>query len=140
MLASARYLALLFIFAVIFTAQIGIAQTKTDNLFEDKNSGYDNKYLKLWQEGKLSTQPSFGGPILNLVNCYNNVTWINVGAPRGGDYIWVPGATRTYDFGPPKRRGQFVLGLFAPYYFCLVSPNPVVVFPGIIITMMGSSI
>jgi len=118
------------------------AQSVTDisNFTEDKNSGYENKYLDLYKKGISSSLPSFGGRIQEITFCMNDgVRWLSVSSPRSGSYIWSPSVTKTYAYGPPSYRGQYVLGLFAPYYFCLVSVNPIVVFPGILITMMGSS-
>jgi len=74
-----------------------------------------------------------------LVNCYNQVIWAGIGAPRGGNYIWAPGVTRTYEFGPPSKNGQWLLGLYAPPYFCVARLLPLIVCPGIIMTMLGSS-
>lgn len=81
----------------------------------------------------------WGGQFQQVIPCFNNVIWALAGPPRGGKYIWVPGVTRTYDYGPPAHAGQWGLGLAAPPYFCIVSPLPLIVFPGIIMTMLGSS-
>ncbi|KKW23990.1 MAG: hypothetical protein UY67_C0013G0001 [Candidatus Kaiserbacteria bacterium GW2011_GWA2_52_12] len=80
----------------------------------------------------------FGGAIGQIIFCYNNAIWANVGPPRGGQFIWTP-TTKTYMFGPPRHSGQWLLGLAAPPYFCVVSIDPVIVYAGILITMMGSS-
>ncbi len=80
----------------------------------------------------------FGGAIGQIIFCYNNAIWSRVGPPRGGDFIWTP-MTKTYMFGPPRHSGQWLLGLAAPPYFCVVSTDPVIVYAGILITMMGSS-
>lgn len=80
----------------------------------------------------------FGGPIGTLKPCYNNAIYAAVGPPRGGPYIWTP-ATRTYQFGPPRRTGQYLLGLASAPYYCVISIFPVIVWPGIHIDMMGSS-
>jgi hypothetical protein len=80
----------------------------------------------------------FGGAIGTIVRCYNDAIYANVGAPRGGPFIWTP-STVTYMFGPPSHSGQWLLGLAAPPYYCLVSIDPIIVWPGIAITMMGSS-
>ena len=81
----------------------------------------------------------WGGQFQQVIPCFNQVIWALTGPPRGGKYIWVPGATRTYNYGPPAHAGQWGLGLAAPPYFCIVSPLPLIVFPGIIMTMLGSS-
>lgn len=80
----------------------------------------------------------FGGAIGTIVPCLNDAIFASVGAPRGGDYIWTP-STVTYQFGPPSHSGQWLLGLTGAPYYCLVSIVPIIVWPGIAITMMGSS-
>ena len=127
-----------FSFAFSF-AQTASMSSSTVQVPKFKNAGYKNLYLMMYRQGRISTFPPFGGPITTYVPCWNDgVRWARVGAPRGGDYIWTP-QTQTYEFGPPSHEGQFLLGLFAPEYFCIVNPNPLVVFEGLIITMMGSS-
>ncbi len=80
----------------------------------------------------------FGGAIGTIVPCYNNAIYASLGPPRGGPYIWTP-ATRTYQFGPPRHSGQWLLGLASAPYYCVVSIFPVIVWPGTHIDMMGSS-
>ncbi len=80
----------------------------------------------------------FGGPITSIIFCYNQAIWTTVGPPVGGIYIWTP-STVTYPFGPPAHAGQYLLGLYGAPYYCLVSIVPIIVYPGISITMMGSS-
>jgi hypothetical protein len=80
----------------------------------------------------------FGGRTAQVVPCYNQAIYASVGAPRGGPYIWTP-ATRTYSYGPPTHAGQWLLGLAGAPYFCIVSVEPLNVWAGIAITMMGSS-
>jgi hypothetical protein len=80
----------------------------------------------------------FGGQASTVVPCYNQAIFARLGAPRGGDYIWTP-ATRTYQFGPPSHAGQWLLGLASAPYYCVVSIEPVIVWPGTAIDMMGSS-
>lgn len=80
----------------------------------------------------------FGGQASQVVPCYNDAIFVNLGAPRGGPFIWTP-ATRTYQFGPPTHSGQWLLGLAGAPYYCVVSIEPVIVWPGTNITMMGSS-
>jgi len=79
----------------------------------------------------------FGGKVSASIPCFNVAIWNTVGAPRGGIYIWTP-ATRTYPFGPPGS-GRWTLGLFGIPYFCIVSIAPLIVFPGIAMTMEASS-
>ena len=80
----------------------------------------------------------FGGSIGIVRPCYNNAIYAALGPPRGGPYIWTP-ATKTYQFGPPRRGGQWLLGLASAPYYCVVSILPVDVWPGTHIDMMGSS-
>lgn len=86
----------------------------------------------------IASAAPFGGNISQVIMCYNQAIWANVGPPRGGQYIWTP-ATQTYRFGPPSHSGQWLLGLSGAPYYCLVSIIPIIVYPGIDITMMGSS-
>ncbi len=81
----------------------------------------------------------FGGAAGAVIPCFNAVIWTSVGAPRGGQYIWAPGVTRTYEYGPPAHSGQWLLGLYGAPYFCIVSPLPLIIFPGLLMTMLGSS-
>ena len=80
----------------------------------------------------------FGGQAISVIFCYNSAIYAYLTPPIGGPYVWTP-ATKTYEFGPPKHVGQWLLGLASPPYYCLVSISPVIVFPGTAITMMGSS-
>lgn len=80
----------------------------------------------------------FGGSIGIIRPCYNNAIYVNLGPPRGGPFVWTP-STRTYQFGPPRRSGQWLLGLASAPYYCVVSIFPVDVWPGVHIDMMGSS-
>ena len=80
----------------------------------------------------------FGGMIGQIVFCYNNAIYTSVGPPNGGPFIWTP-STRTYQYGPPSHSGQWLLGLAAPPYYCLVSIQPIIVWSGILMTMEGSS-
>ena len=80
----------------------------------------------------------WGGRFNTVIPCFNAVIWAQTGAPRGGNYIWTP-ATATYANGPPSSAGQYGIGLAGPPYFCIVFPYPLVVFPGIIMTMLGTS-
>lgn len=79
----------------------------------------------------------FGGQVGLAVPCYNLAIYANVGPPRGGPFIWTP-ATKTYAFGAPSS-GRWLLGLAGAPYYCIVSIQPVIVWPGTYITMMGSS-
>lgn len=80
----------------------------------------------------------FGGQTSVVMPCFNAAIFTIVGPPRGGTYIWTP-STKTYSNGPPSRPGQWILGLSGAPYICLISIVPILVFPGISITMMGSS-
>ncbi len=80
----------------------------------------------------------FGGAIGTIRPCYNNAIYAGLGPPRGGPYIWTA-ASKTYQFGRPRRAGQWLLGLASAPYFCVVSILPVDVWPGTHIDMLGSS-
>lgn len=80
----------------------------------------------------------FGGQVGIVKPCYNQAIYAQIGAPRGGPYIWASG-TKTYQFGPPSHAGQWLLGLAAAPYYCIISIQPIIVWPGTYITMMGSS-
>ncbi len=80
----------------------------------------------------------FGGQTQVHHYCYNAAIYAQLGPPRGGPYIWVP-STKTYQFGPPRGVGQWLLGLTGPPYYCVVTRSPIFVKEGISIMMMGSS-
>lgn len=80
----------------------------------------------------------FGGQASQVINCYNQAIYASLGAPIGGPYIWTPG-TKTYQFGPPSRAGQWILGLASAPYYCIVSIIPLTIYSGTAISMMGSS-
>lgn len=80
----------------------------------------------------------FGGRASTVRNCYNETIYALLGGPRGGPFVWYP-ATKTYQFGPPRYAGQWLLGLSGPPYYCLVSVLPVATLPAKAIIMMGSS-
>src|SRR3989344_3720111 len=80
----------------------------------------------------------FGGQISQVVPCYNKAIYAYRGPPRGRPCISTP-ATKTYQFGPPAFVGQWLLGLASVPYYCLVSIEPVIVWSGTAISMMGSS-
>ncbi len=81
----------------------------------------------------------FGGAASVVINCVNDVIWTKVGQPRGGDYIWAPGVTRTYEYGPPRHSGQWLLGLYGAPFFCQVPVPGLLIFAGLLMTMLGSS-
>lgn len=80
----------------------------------------------------------FGGQASEVIFCYNDAIFAQLGPPIGGPYLWTP-ATKTYQFGPPTHSGQWVLGNAGPPYFCLVSILPIITYAGTDIVMMGSS-
>lgn len=80
----------------------------------------------------------FGGQITLYHVCYNSTIFARLSPPVPGDYVWTT-ATRTYQFGPPRSAGQWLLGLTGIPFDCLWSVNPIFVVPAIAITMMGSS-
>jgi len=82
---------------------------------------------------------NFGGSIGTIIPCVNTVIYTVLGPPRGGKYLWSPNVTKTYPFGPPSHSGQWLLGNAGPAYFCLESVLPLIVHPGLLMIMMGSS-
>ncbi len=80
----------------------------------------------------------FGGRITLFHVCYNETIFARLSAPVPGDYVWTT-ATRTYQFGPPRASGQWLLGLTGIPFDCLWSFNPTFPVPAIAIMMMGSS-
>lgn len=80
----------------------------------------------------------FGGRITVYHVCYNETIFARLSPPVPGDYVWTR-STRTYQFGPPRNVGQWLLGLTSIPYDCLWSVSPIYVQPAIAIMMMGSS-
>lgn len=81
----------------------------------------------------------FGGRASTVLRCvYNSTIYVNLGPPRGGEYIWTT-ATKTYLFGPPAYAGQWLLGLAGAPYYCIYIISPLTIYTGIAMTMMGSS-
>ena len=81
----------------------------------------------------------FGGQAGIVLPCYYNSTiYAVLGPPIGGPYVWTT-ATKTYQFGPPRHAGQWLLGLAGAPYFCLYSVSPEITYDAIAIIMMGSS-
>jgi hypothetical protein len=85
------------------------------------------------QAGLLGGQTSVVLPCI-----YNATIYAVVGPPYGGAFVWTT-ATKTYPFGAPRRPGQWLLGLTGVPYFCIYQIAPLITFPAISITMMGSS-
>ena len=88
---------------------------------------------------QFTTALPFGGQASVVRPCYNDAIFAILGPPRGGYYVWTK-STRTYQFGPPRRAGQWILGLSGVNYFCIlqIAPNQQVV-SATYIMMMGSS-
>lgn len=80
----------------------------------------------------------FGGQASMVIPCYNNAIYSFIGPPIGGPYIWTP-STQTYQHGAPTHSGQWLLGLAGAPYYCIVSIEPINVFPGTAIMMLGTS-
>lgn len=80
----------------------------------------------------------FGGQITLYHVCYNSTIFARLSPPVPGDYVWTT-ATRTYQFGPPRSAGQWLLGLTGIPFDCLWSVSPIFIVPAISISMMGSS-
>ncbi|MBP9668782.1 MAG: hypothetical protein KBE09_00645 [Candidatus Pacebacteria bacterium] len=80
----------------------------------------------------------FGGQAGRVIPCYNQAILADLGPPIGGKYLWSP-ATRTYQFGPPRHSGQWLLGLAQTPWYCIITYQPLTVESGTHIMMMGSS-
>lgn len=80
----------------------------------------------------------FGGRATIVKACYNETIYALLSPPRGGPFVWTT-ATKTYQFGPPRAVGQWLLGLSGPPYYCLWSVAPITPIPAKTIIMMGSS-
>ena len=91
----------------------------------------------MWMPRTASAFP-FGGQITIIAPCYNDAIYALLSGPRGGAYIWTP-STKTYEFGAPSHAGQWLLGLAGAPYYCIVNPDPLIIYAGTYITMMGSS-
>lgn len=69
----------------------------------------------------------FGGDITNIVEygpgtidtgyCQEGML-VTLGSPSSGDYMYVPGSSKSYAFGPPKRTGQWLLGMSSGFLTC----------------------
>ncbi|MDO8522537.1 MAG: hypothetical protein Q7S08_04645 [bacterium] len=80
----------------------------------------------------------FGGQTSLVLPCFNEAILTLIGPPNPGFYLWTT-ATQTYSNGPPTHGGQWLLGLTSIPYICLLRVMPIIVWPGIAISMMGSS-
>jgi hypothetical protein len=92
----------------------------------------------LLSSSNLALAYPFGGQTSVVLPCFNVAILTLIGAPNAGFYLWTT-ATKTYPNGPPTRGGQWLLGLTSIPYICLLWPVPIIVWPGIAISMMGSS-
>ncbi len=80
----------------------------------------------------------FGGQANSVVPCYNQAILARLGPPIGGNYLW-SASTKTYQFGPSRHAGQWLLGFAQTPWYCIISYSPITVEPGTHIIMMGSS-
>ncbi len=79
----------------------------------------------------------FGGPIIMMLPCLNAATYILLGPPSPGPYVYQVGLSRSYLSGPPSHPGQFLLGMAAPGGVCTQGFN---VLYGSVIIYLGSSL
>ena len=63
---------------------------------------------------------SFGGSILAITPCLYPFTGYHIvlGPPKGGSFIYQVGLSFSYLNGPPRRPGQWLLGMSAPGIRC----------------------
>jgi|SRR3989338_698396 len=92
----------------------------------------------LFSAPNLALAYPFGGQTSLVLPCFNVAILTLIGPPNAGFYLWTP-STQTYSSGPPTRGGQWLLGLTSIPYICLLWVAPIIVWPGIAISMMGSS-
>lgn len=58
---------------------------------------------------------SFGGRIVAVTPCpATGGTWSAVSLPRPGAFVYTPGATTSFSYGPPLVNGQSLLGQSLP--------------------------
>ena len=73
----------------------------------------------------------FGGPII-FTRPGNNCLVLSLGPPRGGEYIFVYGASLLFSFFA-LRPGAWVLGLSGAPYVCFLGKVPIGAGPAILI-------
>ena len=61
----------------------------------------------------------FGGRITKIKQCVPGLL-LKVSSPRGGEFMYIPGKSFSYAYGPPKKVGQWLLGMAGSKTPCFV--------------------
>ncbi|MBI2109011.1 MAG: hypothetical protein HYT93_02400 [Parcubacteria group bacterium] len=61
----------------------------------------------------------FGGQITKIKQCVPGLL-LSISPPRGGEFMYIPGSSFSYAYGPPRRIGQWLLGMAGPKTPCFV--------------------
>lgn len=64
-------------------------------------------------------QKPFGGQIGSITKCIEGLL-LKLGPPSAGNYMYGYGISFSYAYGPPRRKGQWLLGLSGGYLTCTV--------------------
>lgn len=76
----------------------------------------------------------FGSSIVKIVPCYNKAIFIELA--DGTRLVWSE-QTRTFKYGPPKAKGEKIMGLADTPYYCIQSISPIVVWAAVHIGAMA---
>jgi hypothetical protein len=76
----------------------------------------------------------FGGSITEITLCYNQAIYARLADGTG--YVWTK-QTRTFNYGEPSEKNQFIIGITGVPYYCLASIAPIIVYPGMSIAAMA---
>lgn len=87
-------------------------------------------------EARAALPGPFGGQII-AARPGNNCLVIDVGPPRGGEYVFVYGLSQLFSFFS-LRPGAWVLGLSGPPFVCFIGKIPIGAGPAIMI--VGTSL
>lgn len=79
----------------------------------------------------------FGGQVSQIKKCQGGSIYAEIKSALGGTkkVIWTPG-TKTYDYGPIKHPGQWVLGMLGGSTTCVLGPKQTI--SGQKITILGT--
>lgn len=103
----------------------GIIDSSTRNLFSTLTSDFSTAYdllLGTLGGGFLGgTGPPFGGMVelVQPCTCSPGVV-VLVGPPRGGPFLYVPGATQVFEYFQIPKVGVWLLGIYSPGATCLI--------------------
>jgi Caspase domain len=82
----------------------------------------------------------FIGPVLKIVKCVNNGTYVELGGDKGGAYMIIENSqnSQILQGGAPAKKGQWVAGLAGAPYYCLASTAPNIVWAAKIAKVVGA--